>query len=51
MQEKVQNWTTTTVPRRPSGVSGVELSQAVGPSSSGSAPSMGNSAVAVSAVT
>ena len=50
-QEKVQNWTTTTLPRRPAGVSGSELSQAVAPPSSGSAPSMGNSAVEVNAVT
>ena len=45
-QEKVQNWTTTTFPRRPAGVSGAELSQAVAPSRSGSAPSTGSSAVA-----
>ena len=51
MQEKVQNWTTTTLPRRPAGVSGSELSQAVAPPSSGSAPSTGNAAVAVTAVT
>ena len=36
MQEKVQNWTTTTLPRRPAGVSGAELSQAVAPPRSGS---------------
>ena len=51
MQEKVQNWTTTTLPRRPAGVSGSELSHAVAPPSSGSAPSTGNRAVAVTAVT
>jgi hypothetical protein len=49
--EKVQNWTTTTFPRSPDGVRGSELSQAVAPPRSGSAPSMGNSAVAVNAVT
>jgi hypothetical protein len=34
-QEKVQNWTTTTFPRSPAGVSGSELSQAVAPSNDG----------------
>ena len=51
MQEKVQNCTTTTLPRRPSGVSGAELSQAVAPPRSGSSPSTGRAAVAVTAVT
>ena len=51
MQEKVQNWTATTFPRRPAGVSGAELSQAVAPPRSGSPPSIGNVAVAVTAVT
>ena len=51
MQEKVQNWTATTLPRRPAGVSGSELSQAVAPPSCGSWPSMGKLAVAVTAVT
>ena len=35
MQEKVQNWTATTFPRRPSGVSGAEFSHVVAPSSGG----------------
>ena len=49
MHEKVQNCTTTTLPRRPAGVSGSELSQAVAPSSFGSLPSTGKVAGAVTA--
>ena len=51
MHEKVQNWTATTFPRRPAGVSGAVLSQAVAPPRSGSLPSIGNAAVAVIAAT
>jgi hypothetical protein len=51
MHEKVQNWTATTFPRRPSGVSGAVWSQAVAPRSSGSLPSTGDAAAAVTAVT
>jgi hypothetical protein len=35
MQEKVQNCTTTTLPRSPASVRGSELSQAVAPPSEG----------------
>src|SRR6185503_4114286 len=44
MQVYVQKSTRTTLPRRPSGVSGSELSQPVAPSNEARRPSTGNSA-------
>src|SRR4051812_29379277 len=46
MQEYVQKSTTTTLPRRPSAVSGAELSHSVAPSSGGSVPCTGRAPAA-----
>ena len=46
MHVYVQNCTSTTLPRRPSGVSGDELSQSVAPSNDGNRPSTGSSRTA-----
>src|SRR5205823_14250442 len=44
MQVKVQRSTATTLPRKPAGVSGGELSHAFAPAKAGRLPSIGNSA-------
>src|SRR4051794_15498017 len=49
MQVKVQNWTSTGLPRSDAGVSGSELSHPVAPSSDGRWPSTGSSSAVVMA--
>src|SRR4029077_13408910 len=50
MHVYVQNWTTTTWPRRPAGVSGCELIHVVAPSNDPMLPSNGRSAAATPSV-
>src|SRR5256885_11622824 len=44
MKVKVQKWPATTLPRKPAGVSGGELTHAFAPVKAGRLPSIGNSA-------